>query len=129
MFDATKGNTIETHVRRPTPVGVFVGGDTPEGVSDMSGNAEEWTSSAWGGEDERVPEYGYPYDAHDGREDIHTGPACRRVMRGGSWDSYQGGARAAFRRYNRPVNRSINVGYRCVLSSPISGEHCPLDAA
>ena len=37
-FDATYCNTFETHVRRTTPIGVFPGGETSEGLVDMTGN-------------------------------------------------------------------------------------------
>jgi len=120
VFDATKGNTFETHLLRATPVGVFVQGDTPEGVGDMTGNVEEWTSSAWGGEDELVPEYKYPYDPSDGREDPHAPPTCPRVLRGGAWDGLLGGARAAARDGSHPSDRDFAVGFRCCFGSPIS---------
>ena len=37
-FDAARCNTFESHIRRTTPVGVFPGGETPEGVVDLCGN-------------------------------------------------------------------------------------------
>ena len=46
-FDAGCCNTFESHVRGTTPIGVFPGGDTPEGLVDLSGNVWEWTSSAY----------------------------------------------------------------------------------
>jgi len=113
-FDATKGNTDEARIRRSTPVGVFAEGDTPEGVSDMAGNVAQWTSSGWGRDDEQRPEYGYPYDARDGREDIHAGASCRRVLRGGAWDDYGVSARAACRDLYLPVVRYYAVGFRVV---------------
>jgi len=117
-FDATKGNTVETHLRRPTPVGVFVEGDTPEGVSDLAGNVAQWTSSGWGGDDEYVPQYSYPYDADDGREDFHADASCLRILRGGAWDGSRGSARAAFRCDIYPDLRSPALGVRVVLGAP-----------
>jgi formylglycine-generating enzyme required for sulfatase activity len=64
-------NAFETHVRGTTPVGVFPGGDTPEGLADMSGNVWEWTSSALSF---RIP---YAADAQSAK--IPTG---RRPARG-----------------------------------------------
>jgi formylglycine-generating enzyme required for sulfatase activity len=125
-LDPTKGNTLETHVRRTTPVGVFVEGDTPEGVSDMAGNVEQWANSARRGEVEDVPEYGYPYDPNDGREDPEAPLACPRVLRGGAWNHDRVFARAAFRYYFDPIMRNDDCGFRCVFGSLISGRHGPL---
>lgn len=59
-FDATLCNAFESHIRRTTPVGVFPGGETPEGLIDLTGNTWDWTSSLF---------QPYPYIADDGRED------------------------------------------------------------
>jgi len=119
-FDRANGNTLETRLKRTTPVGVFVEGDTPDGVSDMAGNVGQWTSSAWGGEDELVPEFKYPYDPADGREDPHAPPSCPRVLRGGAWDVDPGLARAAYRNNGHPGNRDDESGVRCCVASLIS---------
>ncbi|MGH2399071.1 MAG: formylglycine-generating enzyme family protein, partial [bacterium] len=94
--------------RRTTPVGVFPGGVTPEGLVDMSGNTWDWTGTRY----ER-----YPYDAGDGREE-GTG-AAPRVLRGGSWGSDLDFARAAFRVPSDPDARDDILGLRVVCSSPI----------
>ncbi|MER2603520.1 MAG: SUMF1/EgtB/PvdO family nonheme iron enzyme, partial [Candidatus Competibacter phosphatis] len=59
-FDAKLCNAFESHIRRTTPVGVFPGGETPEGLIDLTGNTWDWTGSKY---------QPYPYDAADGRED------------------------------------------------------------
>jgi formylglycine-generating enzyme required for sulfatase activity len=123
-YDASRGNVRETRLRRTTPVGVFVEGDTPEGVSDLTGNVVEWTSSAFGNWEEDPegldPSYRYPYDGSDGREDAETGPEIARVARGGSWDRDPEGARAAARDSVQPVVRDLDLGGRLGLSaSPI----------
>ena len=107
-FDASCCNTFETHIRRTTPIGVFPGGETPEGLVDMTGNIWDWTSSLY---------QSYRYDAGDGRERI-TGDG-RRVVRGGSWNNDRGAARATCRYRGRPVNRDDGIGFRVVCSSPI----------
>lgn len=112
-FDATRGNSLKTRIKRLTPIGVFVEGDTPEGVSDMAGNAMMWTSSLWS-EDPDAPEWRYPYDATDGREEIEAPATAPRVGRGGSWDLVYLNARAAFRDRFYPSNRSNNLGFRIV---------------
>ncbi len=114
-FDAARGNTYETHVNRPTPVGVFVEGDTPAGVSDLAGNVAVWTSSQWGSDGDG-PDWRYPYDATDGREAPEAAPDVRRVVRGGSWLDPALNARAAFRFGSLPVNRNNYVGVRLACS-------------
>jgi formylglycine-generating enzyme required for sulfatase activity/energy-coupling factor transporter ATP-binding protein EcfA2 len=78
----------------PTLVGQFPGGNTPEGVSDLSGNVWEWTAS-W-------------YD----KEQIN------HVLRGVSWDGHRGYACCAYRFWYVPVDFYYSVGFR-VLSSGI----------
>src|SRR5262249_32693326 len=51
QFDAAKGNTGETRLKRTTPIGVFPEGDTPDGISDLTGNSQDWTSSPGPGYD------------------------------------------------------------------------------
>jgi len=83
---------------------VFPGGETSEGLVDMSGNVYDWTSTAY---------RKYRYDAGDGREDPANADA-RRVLRGGSWNNNQHNARAAYRNRNNPNNRNNNIGFRVV---------------
>ena len=108
-FDASRCNAFETHVRRTTPVDVFPGGRTPEGVADLTGNVWEWTSSVY---------QPYPYLATDGREDSSS--EARRVLRGGSWFINADLARAASRYDDTPGSRDDLIGFRVVCSSPIS---------
>ena len=107
-FDASRCNAFETHVRRTTPVGVFPGGATPDGLIDLTGNSWDWTSSLY---------QPYPYIADDGRED----PAgeARRVVRGGAWGNSQSGARAAYRNFGAPGIRNNSIGFRLARASPI----------
>jgi formylglycine-generating enzyme required for sulfatase activity len=121
-FDPLHDNTRESHLRRPSPVGVFVEGRTPEGLVDLSGNLIEWTSSLWGRVGEE-PEYGYPYRADDGREDAGAAPDVRRVGRGGSWDLNCVVASAPVRDRGYPSDRLYAVGGRVAVSSPLSGDH------
>ncbi|MCE7938198.1 hypothetical protein DCC79_07645 [bacterium] len=114
-FEPAGGNTLDTRIKRPTPVGVFVEGDTPEGVSDMAGNVSTWTLNLWG-EDQDAPDWRYPYDATDGREALQAPSTALRVVRGGSWDVNHHNARAAYRRWGYPDNRYYLVGFRVVRS-------------
>jgi len=43
------------------------------------------------------------------------------VVRGGSWSSNAGDARAFNRNYYHPDNRGSSIGFRVVCSSPIAG--------
>ena len=110
-FDALQANTFATHARRPTPVGVFVHGDTPEGVYDMAGNSSDWTTSSFG-RDEETAEHRYPYDATDGRERTTEGAEVMRVVRGGTWFNAIEYARAAFRNNLTPDDRFTSHGIR-----------------
>jgi formylglycine-generating enzyme required for sulfatase activity len=105
-FDASRGNTFESHIRRTTPVGIFENA-TPEGVFDLSGNAYTWTTSIY--DQEQFP---YPYRADDGRENIRSD--TRRVLRGGAWNDYPVFARAVIRLNHYPYLRLNGCGFRVV---------------
>lgn len=83
------------------------------GLYDMAGNVWEWTSSLWG-KDWQKPDFGYPYDPEDGRENpIVTG---NRVLRGGSFGSGPDGVRCAYRYPNSTDSSVSNFGFRVVSS-------------
>jgi formylglycine-generating enzyme required for sulfatase activity len=81
-------NTNETEIGKTSAVGIFLKGDTPEGVSDMAGNVWEWTASK--------------YDE------------LTMVLRGGSWDYDRSDARCADRSRLHAYFRSDFIGFRCV---------------
>jgi formylglycine-generating enzyme required for sulfatase activity/energy-coupling factor transporter ATP-binding protein EcfA2 len=108
-------NTEEAGLNQTTAVGLFPGGASwPFGVLDMAGNVWEWTVSKWGKTSIYKPDYGYPYDSGDGREEL-TGPDLR-VVRGGSWDDIQRLARCAVRLRCGPGYFYSRVGCRVVAS-------------
>ena len=116
-FDSLKGNTVETHVRGTTPVGVFPNGDSPEGISDMTGNTNDWTSSCFGPmsvddlwEGEGV--FSYPYRAEDGREDARAGALVQRVVRGGYFYQNSSWAQLFMRWSMPPGSSSLYTGFR-----------------
>jgi len=115
-WDVLRSNILETRIGRPTPVGVFFEGDTPEGVADMAGNVIQWTSSLYGGIDD-VPEFGYPYRADDGREGDAANTDVYRVARGGSWNDDRWRALAAGRRYPKSSGRSYGLGFRVAAAA------------
>ncbi len=94
-FDPLRCNTFEAHLRRPSPVGIYPGGKSPEGLYDLTGNVWEWTSSSL------VP---YPYfEENMPLENGRIPP----VVRGGSWYFGQEQAAATFRGFKR-----FHRGYR-----------------
>lgn len=77
-------------------VGSYPAGASPYGCLDMAGNVWEWTSSLWG-KGYSKPDYGYPYDPADGREDLSAPDSVFRVARGGSWGDNMHCARCSAR--------------------------------
>ena len=125
-------NTSETHLWRPTPIGVVLddrgGAMSKDGAdratrtgrtsgpgrpspADMLGNIWEWTSSLYGREP-GVPDFPYPYTADDGREDPIAPSEIRRVTRGGAWDSPRSVATPSVRDAVRPGGRDQAYGMR-----------------
>jgi len=102
------------NVARPTPVGIYPQGATPEGVHDLAGNVSEWTRSLWGTQPES-PDFRYPYDAGDGREDLEAGENVRRVLRGAGFRSNPEYVRSAYRQRHNPVGRGRVMGFRVVV--------------
>ncbi len=117
-WDESKCNTLELGLGGTTPVGIFPDGSSPYGCLDMVGNVWEWTSSHWG-KDGGEPEYAYPYDPADGRENLEAGDNVLRVLRGGWWSLPRDGARCSARFGDYPLDWRDYGGFRIVVS-PIS---------
>ena len=119
-FEPLRSNLRATRIQLTTPVGIFPEGDTPEGVSDLTGNVNEWTSSLFGPGVEDVPKFAYPYRASDGREDLSAGPEVRRVQRGGASCCDEIQAHSAYRVNSPPDDRNFDVsGFRLALSRSV----------
>jgi formylglycine-generating enzyme required for sulfatase activity len=88
-----------------TPVGSFACPECPYGLSDMSGNAWEWT---------RTPFRDGPHDPSDQRVDLERDALW--VMRGGSFGDPARNVRAALRGGGDPGVRRPFIGFRLVLS-------------
>jgi len=108
-------NYDETGINATSPVGCFPAGASPYGLLDLGGNVWEWTRSLWGKE-WKEPDFGYPYDAKDGREKLDAADNILRVLRGGSFFYFDSYVRCAVRFRDYPYDRDLNVGIRFVLS-------------
>jgi formylglycine-generating enzyme required for sulfatase activity len=95
-------------------VGCFPQGTSPYGCLDMTGNVWEWTRSLWGKEWNK-PDFRYPYQPDDGREQRDAPDDFPRVLRGGSYWDFQRRARCACRHRGHPYNRYDDVGFRLVV--------------
>jgi len=114
-FDATRCNSSALGLGDTTPVGIFLNGASPYNVLDLSGNVWEWTRSLWG-RNVSEPEFKYPYNPKDGRENLKAGDDVLRVLRGGAFNYGGNYVRCALRYRDDPVNRLRLIGFRVVLS-------------
>jgi serine/threonine-protein kinase len=106
-----------------TPLGNYSpAGDSPYECADMAGNVWEWTRSLWG-EDWQEPDFDYPYDSEDGREDLEAGDDVRRVVRGGAFGSPENYVRCAYCFRGLPRFRDLNLGFRVVVSPFRRAQH------
>jgi formylglycine-generating enzyme required for sulfatase activity len=115
-FDRARLNSHESGLADTSPVGKFSPlGDSPYGCFDMAGNVWEWTRNLWG-PNLWMPDYNYPYNPQDGRENADILIGISRVLRGGSWIYDHRFARCATRDRYRPGFGYFNIGFRVAVS-------------
>ncbi len=104
-FDSTFCNSRENGKGTTTPVNFYDGyGDSPYGVSDMSGNICEWTRSRYAL---------YPYVVDDGRE---VGkPFDSYALRGGSYFDNRIDVRCSTRKPGVVSGFEVAVGFRMAI--------------
>jgi len=116
--DPHRANYRESGIGNTSAVGCFPGGASPYGSQEVSGTLWEWTRSLWGPDVSR-PQFRYPYDPSDGRENEKAGDEVARVVRGGAFDFDRVVARCSYRFRDLPNGVWYGLGFRCVVS-PIS---------
>lgn len=101
-FHADYANTGETGLFTTTPVGVFLEGNSPFGLSDMAGNVEEYVEDAY------AP---YPNGqfVQDHLVDIH---GQYHVARGGSFARFRDLLRTKRRHGHNPKSPTYAMGFR-----------------
>lgn len=114
--DPDKANYNDTKIGTTSAVGCFPKGKSVYGVEEMSGNVWEWTRSLWG-EDWQKPNFVYPYNSADGRENLDATVSVLRVLRGGAFNDDYWDARCAVRYWVIPVDGYCDIGFR-VIASP-----------
>ncbi len=113
--DSNRANYKGTGIGTTSAVGCFPGGASPYGVEDMSGNVREWTLTLWGKWTE-LPNFIYPYDPKDGRENTEAGREFLRVLQGGAFDYFAKAVRCAYRRGRYADSWDSSIGFRIVLA-------------
>jgi formylglycine-generating enzyme required for sulfatase activity len=78
------------------------------GLSDMHGNAAEWTRTTY---------KAYPYNAADGRESVT--PEGEKVVRGGSWFDRPKRCTSSARQAYPSWQGVYNVGFRVISESDV----------
>jgi formylglycine-generating enzyme required for sulfatase activity len=115
-FEAHRCNSRSSGLNEVVEIGRFAPqGDSPCGAVDMSGNVWEWTMSLWG-ESGHTPEFGYPYDPFDGRENCDAPETIRRIIRGGAFYYFDECVRTATRNIMLPTMHHSGGGFRIVRS-------------
>jgi toxoflavin biosynthesis protein ToxD len=101
-FDAELANTAETGLFCSTPVGAFVGGESPFGLQDMAGNVEEYVADNY---------TAYPQGEFI-EDHLVRMLGTYRVARGGSFARFRDLARTRRRHGQNPRSSTYAMGFR-----------------
>ncbi|GJM40379.1 MAG: hypothetical protein DHS20C20_06610 [Ardenticatenaceae bacterium] len=108
------------HGQETTAVDAFKQGASPFGCEDMIGNVREWTNTLWGN-DYITPNYSYPYQANDGREEENEDTTSYRIVRSSTYRDRLGRHRCSARAWYSPNNKNRRRGFRIVMAHPFKG--------
>ncbi|MCF6153831.1 MAG: NACHT domain-containing protein [Candidatus Brocadia sp.] len=120
-WDKNRCNNYEIKIGKTSPVGIFKSGNTPNGISDLSGNVWEWTLSDYHSR-KILHDYRFDEDVNklfdSGDVDKYVSKLQERereipVVRGGSWGVEGYSCRCAYRDLDVPVYRDYFIGFRC----------------
>ena len=103
--DAPKGEYRE----QTTPVNKFLPNNF--GLYDMHGNVWEWCEDGWHENYQNAPREGSAWNENDSQINLNI-----RSLRGGSWNSYSGRCRSAYRYKFIADYRCNYFGFRLALS-------------
>ncbi|CAN5642220.1 hypothetical protein BH23PLA1_BH23PLA1_15960 [soil metagenome] len=105
LFDPRRANTAAANVGSTVPVEAFPGGDTPNGIRQMSGNVWEWLDDPL----ESIP-------CQPG-EMLQTWKPMRRIV-GGAFNTYlPGEVTCHFVTGQGELDRRPNIGFRCAIAA------------
>ena len=103
-FEPDFANTVETGIFSTTPVGIFVEGNSPFGVSDMAGNVEEYVLDVYGA---------YLHGEFISDHLVQLNGAYR-VARGGCFSRLRDLARTRRRHGRNPASQTYSMGFRLI---------------
>jgi formylglycine-generating enzyme required for sulfatase activity len=106
LFDADLANTAETGLFSSSPVGAFVGGESPFGLMDMAGNVEEYVADVYAA---------YPGGSFVADHLVQI-QGTYRVARGGSFARFRDLARTRRRHGHNPKSATYAMGFRLAES-------------